>query len=200
VKQETLENLFVEQLRDLYDAEKQLVKALPKIAKAASSPELSDAVNDHLEETKEHVARIEQIFQLLGESAKSKPCKGMRGLIEEGGEVIQEEYEPVRDLALIAAAQKVEHYEISAYGTARTIAEQLDNQQAAELLQQTEDEEKAADSKLSEIAEALYGIDEEAEGEEGETVTAGRNGSSRRNGAKKSGARSAGGARSKSRR
>jgi ferritin-like metal-binding protein YciE len=202
VKQETLENLFVEQLRDLYDAEKQLVKALPKIAKAASSPELSDAVNDHLEETKEHVARIEQIFQLLGESAKSKPCKGMRGLIEEGGEVIQEEdEEPVRDLALIAAAQKVEHYEISAYGTARTIAEQLDNQQAAELLQQTEDEEKAADSKLSEIAEALYGIDEEAEGEEeGETVTAGRNGSSRRNGAKKSGARSAGGARSKSRR
>jgi ferritin-like metal-binding protein YciE len=202
VKQETLENLFVEQLRDLYDAEKQLVKALPKIAKAASSPELSDAVNDHLEETKEHVARIEQIFQLLGESAKSKPCKGMRGLIEEGSEVIQEEdEEPVRDLALIAAAQKVEHYEISAYGTARTIAEQLDNQQAAELLQQTEDEEKAADSKLSEIAEALYGIDEEAEGEEeGETVTAGRNGSSRRNGAKKSGARSAGGARSKSRR
>jgi ferritin-like metal-binding protein YciE len=202
VKQETLENLFVEQLRDLYDAEKQLVKALPKIAKAASSPELSDAVNDHLEETKEHVARIEQIFQLLGESAKSKPCKGMRGLIEEGGEVIQEEdEEPVRDLALIAAAQKVEHYEISAYGTARTIAEQLDNQQAAELLQQTEDEEKAADSKLSEIAEALYGIDEEAEGEEeGETVTAGRNGSSRRNGAKKNGARSAGGARSKSRR
>jgi len=201
VKQETLENLFVEQLRDLYDAEKQLVKALPKIAKAASSPELSDAVNDHLEETKEHVARIEQIFQLLGESAKSKPCKGMRGLIEEGGEVIHEEDEPVRDLALIAAAQKVEHYEISAYGTARTIAEQLDNQQAAELLQQTEDEEKAADSKLSEIAEALYGIDEEAEGEEeGETVTAGRNGSSRRNGAKKSGARSAGGARSKSRR
>jgi len=201
VKQETLENLFVEQLRDLYDAEKQLVKALPKIAKAASSPELSDAVNDHLEETKEHVARIEQIFQLLGESAKSKPCKGMRGLIEEGGEVIQEEDEPVRDLALIAAAQKVEHYEISAYGTARTIAEQLDNQQAAELLQQTEDEEKAADSKLSEIAEALYGIDEEAEGEEeGETVTAGRNGSSRRNGAKKSGARSAGGARPKSRR
>jgi len=201
VKQETLENLFVEQLRDLYDAEKQLVKALPKIAKAASSPELSDAVNDHLEETKEHVARIEQIFQLLGESAKSKPCKSMRGLIEEGGEVIQEEDEPVRDLALIAAAQKVEHYEISAYGTARTIAEQLDNQQAAELLQQTEDEEKAADSKLSEIAEALYGIDEEAEGEEeGETVTAGRNGSSRRNGAKKSGARSAGGARPKSRR
>jgi len=201
VKQETLENLFVEQLRDLYDAEKQLVKALPKIAKAASSPELSDAVNDHLEETKEHVARIEQIFQLLGESAKSKPCKGMRGLIEEGGEVIQEEDEPVRDLALIAAAQKVEHYEISAYGTARTIAEQLDNHQAAELLQQTEDEEKAADSKLSEIAEALYGIDEEAEGEEeGETVTAGRNGSSRRNGAKKSGARSAGGARPKSRR
>ena len=201
MKQETLENLFVEQLRDLYDAEKQLVKALPKIAKAASSPELSDAVNDHLEETKEHVARIEQIFQLLGESAKSKPCKGMRGLIEEGGEVIHEEDEPVRDLALIAAAQKVEHYEISAYGTARTIAEQLDNQQAAELLQQTEDEEKAADSKLSEIAEALYGIDEEAEGEEeGETVTAGRNGSSRRNGAKKSGARSAGGARSKSRR
>jgi len=200
VKQETLEILFVEQLRDLYDAEKQLVKALPKIAKAASSEELSQAVTDHLEETKGHVARLEEVFQLLGENAKSKPCKGMRGLIEEGGEVIEEEdQDPLRDLALIAAAQKVEHYEISAYGTARTVAEQLNNRRAAQLLRQTEDEEKAADSKLSEIAEELYAIDNEAEDEEGETVSSGRNGSNTRDGRSKSRARPGSGT-SKSRR
>jgi ferritin-like metal-binding protein YciE len=194
VKQETLETLFVEQLRDLYDAEKQLVKALPKIAKAASSEELSQAVTEHLEETKGHVARLEEVFQLIGENAKSKPCKGMRGLIEEGGEVINEEdEEPVRDLALIAAAQKVEHYEISAYGTARTVAEQLNNRRAAQLLRQTEDEEKAADSKLSEIAEDLYAIDNETEGEEGDIVSTGRNGSSTRNGRSKSPARTSSG-------
>lgn len=200
MKQETLEILFVEQLRDLYDAEKQLVKALPKIAKAASSEELSQAVTDHLEETKGHVARLEEVFQLLGENAKSKPCKGMRGLIEEGGEVIEEEdQDPLRDLALIAAAQKVEHYEISAYGTARTVAEQLNNRRAAQLLRQTEDEEKAADSKLSEIAEELYAIDNEAEDEEGETVSSGRNGSNTRDGRSKSRARPGSGT-SKSRR
>jgi len=177
MEQETLNELLVDCLRDIYDAEKQIVKALPKMIKAAESPDLKEGLASHLEETKQQVSRLEEVFQALDENAKSKPCKGMRGLLEEGSEVLSEE-EPgvMMDLAIIAAAQKVEHYEISAYGTARTIAEKLGNQKVAKLLRKTEDEEKAADSKLNEVAFELYdsqeATDEEDE-EEGQTVGGG---------------------------
>jgi ferritin-like metal-binding protein YciE len=153
----TLEELLIDQMQDLYDAEKQLVKALPKMAKAATSEELQQAIRDHLEETTNQVARLEQAFEHLEKQPKAKPCKAMRGLIEEGSDVIEEDArDPFTDLGLIAAAQRVEHYEISAYGTARAMAEQLGQDEIAALLEETEDEEKAADSKLSDIAESLY--------------------------------------------
>jgi ferritin-like metal-binding protein YciE len=174
---ETLKELFTEQLRDVYDAEKQIVKALPKLAKAAEAEELSEALNSHLEQTRNQVSRLEEIFQLVATNAKGKPCKGMKGLLEEGNETIQEEDEgPLRDLAIIAGCQKVEHYEISAYGTLRTIAEQLELEDVIELLQQTEAEEKEADEKLTEVAVSIYGSagdeEEEVEGEEEETPAA----------------------------
>jgi ferritin-like metal-binding protein YciE len=170
MEQQTLEELLIDCLRDIYDAEKQIVKALPKMVKAATSGDLKDGLTNHLEETKEQVARVEQAFEMMGQPAKSKPCKGMRGLLEEGSEIIGEEEPGVMlDLAIIGAAQKVEHYEISAYGTARTIAEQLGNQKVAKLLRKTEDEEKAADSKLTEVASELY-ASEEASDEEDEEV------------------------------
>jgi ferritin-like metal-binding protein YciE len=153
----TLEDLLVDQVRDLYDAEKQLVRALPKMAQAATSDDLQQAIQSHLEETKNQVSRLEQIFQQLDKPAKAKPCKGMRGL-EEGGEALDgDSAEPLTDLAIIAAAQRVEHYEISAYGTARAIATQLGQDSIASLLEETEDEEKAADTKLTEIAIDLLG-------------------------------------------
>jgi len=149
----TVEDLLVDQIRDLYDAEKQLVRALPKMAKAASSDELRQAIEDHLEETNNQVQRLEQAFEQLEKTAKGKTCKAMKGLIEEGGEVIEEDSEePINDLALIAAAQRVEHYEISAYGTAKAMAKHIGENQVASLLEETEDEEKAADKKLTEIA------------------------------------------------
>jgi ferritin-like metal-binding protein YciE len=191
MNQETLKELLVEQIRDMYDAEKQLTKALPKLAKAASSPELVEAIRSHLEETQNHVFRLEQVFEAMEVAAKGKPCKAMKGLVEEGSEAIQEnEKGSLRDLAIIAGAQRVEHYEISAYGTARTLAEHLNLEEVIELLQETEDEEKEADSKLTTVAIALYasGDEEEAE-DEPETVSAGssRSGAgSRRNGAGKS--------------
>jgi ferritin-like metal-binding protein YciE len=152
----TVEDLLVEQIRDLYDAEKQLVRALPKMAKAASSDELRQAIEDHLEETTNQVQRLEQAFEQLDKTAKGKTCKAMKGLIEEGGEVIEEDSEePINDLALIAAAQRVEHYEISAYGTAKAMATHIGENEVASLLEETEDEEKAADKKLTEIAMGL---------------------------------------------
>jgi len=168
---ESLEELLVEELRDLYDAEKQLVKALPKMAKAASSEELKAAFQEHLEQTKGQVQRLEQVFESLDEKAKSKPCKAMKGLIEEGQEVMQEDAsEPITDLALIGAAQKVEHYEISGYGTARTFAEQIGNNKAAKLLEQTLKEEEQTDKKLTEISmqimEEAQNMSEEEEEEE----------------------------------
>jgi len=171
--QETLHETFVELLRDTYDAEKQLLKALPKMAKAADNEELVEAIRAHLAETEGQVTRLEEVFGIVGAPAKGKPCKGMKGLLEEGTEAMQEEEKgEMRDLAMIAGAQKVEHYEISAYGTLRTLAEQLDLSDAAELLQQTEDEEKAADSKLTEIAVMIYesasDADEDEEDEEEE--------------------------------
>lgn len=154
--QDILHELFVEQIRDIYDAEKQLVKALPKLVKAADSEPLAKTIRSHFEETKEHVARLEQIFGLLGVTPKGSPCQGMKGLIQEGSEATEAEEGRLRDLAIIAGAQRVEHYEISAYGTARTIAQQLGMRQAVDLLQRTETEESMADSKLTEVAMDLY--------------------------------------------
>jgi ferritin-like metal-binding protein YciE len=150
----TLDEVLIDHLRDLYDAEKNLVKALPKMAKAADSEELADAIRGHLEETKHHVERLEQAFELLGQKPRAKACKAIRGLIEEGGEAISDEG-ALADLAIIAAAQKVEHYEISAYGTAKAWAEKLDQNEVAKLLDQTLQEEKAADSKLTEVSDAV---------------------------------------------
>ena len=150
---DTLESLFVHELKDLLSAEKQLTKALPKMAKGAASDALKTAFEEHLEQTKGHVARLEEIFAMLDKSPRAQLCKGMEGLIEEGAELLEEEGEPiVKDAALIGAAQRVEHYEIAAYGTARTLAELLGNDEAAELLQQTLDEEKETDEKLTELA------------------------------------------------
>jgi ferritin-like metal-binding protein YciE len=151
LKLNTLQEVLIDHLRDLYDAEKNLVRALPKMAKAADSEDLADAFRDHLEQTKHHVERLEQVFEQLGEKPRAKACKAIRGLIEEGSEAMSDEG-AMSDLAIIAAAQKVEHYEISAYGTARAWAEKLGNQEAARLLGETLEEEKAADSKLTEIS------------------------------------------------
>ncbi|HVW10060.1 MAG TPA: ferritin-like domain-containing protein, partial [Bryobacteraceae bacterium] len=155
-------------IRDLYDAEKQITKALPKLAKAAESQELADGLREHLEQTEGHVSRLEQIFEIAGEKAKGKSCKGMKGLLEEGSEAMKEEEKgTMRDLAIIAGCQKVEHYEISAYGTVRTLAEHLGMKKAVSLLQQTEDEESEADEKLTGIATELYSSQfGEEEGEE----------------------------------
>jgi ferritin-like metal-binding protein YciE len=140
---DTLEKLYISELRDLYSAENQLLKALPKMAKGASSPELKDAFEKHLEQTKGHVERLEELFEQRDESPKGKPCKAMKGLIEEGSEILKEEGEDsVLDAGLIVAAQKVEHYEIASYGSVRTFANLLGKDDEAELLQATLDEER----------------------------------------------------------
>lgn len=155
----SLEHLYVEQLRDIYDAENQLVRALPKMVKAASSPELRSAFEDHLEKTRGHVRRLDEIFQGLGHPAKGKSCKAMIGLIEEGEELQRSEAEPsVRDAGLIAAAQKVEHYEIASYGTLRTFAEFRGDKQAAQSLQEILDEEYEADKTLTQVAESSINV------------------------------------------
>ena len=163
---ENLQELFVEELRDIYDAEKQLTKALPKMAKAAESEALRAAFEEHLEITRMHVERAEEVFKVLGVAARGKPCAGMKGLIEEGSEKIEElEKGSTLDAALIASAQKVEHYEIATYGTLATFADVLNLQEAKDLLGQTLEEEKEADEKLTGIAGQ---INPEAETEEGE--------------------------------
>lgn len=160
MKLKSLQDLYVEELKDLYNAENQLLKALPKMAKAASAPELRAAFEDHLEETRGQVKRLEQIFKKLDASAKGKKCKAMEGLIEEGKEVMAEDAEPaVLDAALISAAQRVEHYEMAGYGCVRTFARQLGYEDAAELLQETLDEEAAADKKLTELAETIINVE-----------------------------------------
>ena len=149
----TMQDLFIEQLKDLYSAEKQLVQALPKMAKAATTPDLVQAITDHLGQTQNHVSRLEQCFEHLNASARGKRCKGMEGLIEEGKETIEEEGEGVvKDAGLIAAAQRVEHYEISGYGTAKTMASLLGLDDVADLLDETLGEEEEADKLLSAIA------------------------------------------------
>ena len=156
MKNENLRELLVEELKDLYSAETQLTKALPKVAKNASDPQLKKAIESHLKETEGHVERLEQMFEQLGGSPKGKTCEGMKGLISEADERIKEGGEPaVLDAGLIADAQRVEHYEISAYGSARTFANLLGEKQIVTLLEATLKEEKAADQKLTSIAESI---------------------------------------------
>ncbi len=158
----SLHDLYVEELRDLYSAENQLLKALPRMAKAASNGQLKAAFTEHLEVTRKQVERLDQIFEELGVKAKGKKCKAMEGLIEEGKEIIDEDAEPeVKDAALIAAAQRVEHYEMAGYGCVRTFAKRLGYEDAAELLQQTLEEESETDKNLTTLAESS--INEEAE-------------------------------------
>ncbi|MDB6147093.1 MAG: ferritin-like protein [Spartobacteria bacterium] len=160
MKLDSLQTLYVEELRDLYNAENQLLKALPKMAKGASAPELKQAFEEHLEQTKEHVDRLDEIFEKLDKKATGKTCKAMKGLIEEGSEILEEDGEPsVLDAGIIAAAQKVEHYEIASYGTVRAFAEMLGEEDAAELLQQTLDEEGEADKRLTELAEEVVNVE-----------------------------------------
>ncbi len=162
---DTLSDLLQDELKDIYDAEKQLTKALPKLAKKATAEELKEAFEEHLRQTEEHVERLEQAFEHLGIPAKGKKCKGMQNLIAEGEDMIGDAKEDaVRDAVMIAAAQKVEHYEIAAYGTARTWANMLGQDDVASLLEQTLEEEKETDLKLTELAE---GFVNQAAAEEG---------------------------------
>jgi ferritin-like metal-binding protein YciE len=160
---DSLQKLFLEELKDIYNAEKQILRALPRMAKAAESPQLQQAFTRHLKETEGQVQRLEQVFQELGQSARGKTCKGMQGLLEEGKEMMEKDGEaPVLDAALIAAAQRVEHYEIAVYGCLRTYAQLLGLSRAEQLLQQTLEEEEATDKKLTELGES--GINEAAAG------------------------------------
>jgi ferritin-like metal-binding protein YciE len=163
--EQTLQDLYISELKDLYSSEQQLVKALPKIAKNVESQELSDAISSHLEETKNHVTRLEQIFSSLDENPKGKKCVGMQGILEEGEETMDEFEGSVLDAGVISAAQRVEHYEIAAYGAVCTYAELLERTEDLGLLKETLQEEKNADEKLTELSEsinqsALEGIEE----------------------------------------
>jgi ferritin-like metal-binding protein YciE len=158
----TLRETFLLELADIYDAEKQLVKALPKMAKAAENDQLREGIEEHLEQTQEHVQRLEQVFEQFGEKAKARKCKAMIGLIEEGEELIKEK---AGDAALIAAAQKVEHYEIASYGSLKSWAELLEEHDAVELLEETLEDEKNTDDKLTEMAESVINVEEKQEEE-----------------------------------
>jgi ferritin-like metal-binding protein YciE len=171
MKLDNLRKLFVEELRDLYSAENQLVKALPKMATGASSEELKQALEDHLEQTQGHVERLEEVFEQLDETPKGKTCKAMKGLVEEGSEILEEDGEDsVVDAGIIAAAQKVEHYEIASYGTVRAWAGLLGENEAAELLQETLDEEGEANKLLNKLAQDIVNPEALSEGEELETA------------------------------
>ncbi|MGB7497873.1 MAG: ferritin-like domain-containing protein [Candidatus Acidiferrum sp.] len=186
MKENTLRDLFLDELRDLYDAENRIVKALPKLAKAANSEELRSGFEEHLEQTKEHVERLKQVFGELDEKASAKKCPGIIGILQEGEEMMDEDYEgSVADAALISAAQRVEHYEIAAYGCVHSWAQELGEEKAAELLEKTLNEEKETDEKLTELAEQINasanseGSAEEGEEEQEETATPIRKGKSR---------------------
>ena len=167
MKSNGLRDLYIDELKDLYSAENQLVKALPKMAKAASSEELRQGFEKHLEQTRGQVQRLEQIFASLEENPKGKKCAGMEGLVKEGSEMIEEDFEgAVMDAGLIGAAQRVEHYEIAAYGTASEFARILGEDEHASLLEQTLEEEKETDEKLSELASEINSQANEAQGEE----------------------------------
>ncbi len=160
MKMDSLQNLFVHELQDLYSAEKQILDALPKMAQKASHPELRQAFERHHQQTEEQVQRLDQIFQAMDQQPGDHKCRGMEGLIEEGDEVMNEaEDDDTRDAGMIAAAQRVEHYEIAAYGTARTYARMLGNEDAARLLQQTLDEEGETDKQLTRLAEGRINPD-----------------------------------------
>ncbi|CAN5530543.1 ferritin-like domain-containing protein [soil metagenome] len=165
MKLDSLRALWIEEMRDLYNAENQLVKALPKMAKAAVTPELKKAFESHLEETKTHVDRLEKIFKKIGQKPSGKTCKAMKGLVEEGSEMMKEDgADSVIDAGLIGAAQRVEHYEIAGYGVVRTFASVLGESEVQRVLQTTLDEEGAADKKLTRIAESFVNEDAEDEG------------------------------------
>ncbi len=152
----TFEDLLIDELKDLYDAEHQLTKALPKMAKAATSSDLKTAFESHLKQTEGHIKRLEQVFEGLGKKATRKTCAAMKGLVEEGSQTIEEEMDPeVKDAALIGAAQRVEHYEMAGYGTVRTFAHLLGHHDLEAILQSTLDEEGTADHKLTDIASKL---------------------------------------------
>jgi ferritin-like metal-binding protein YciE len=152
---ETMEDLFLEQIEDLYDAEQRLVKAIPKMAEASSTVELRNALEDHLQQTRGHVQRLEQVFSELGKDPKKQTCEAMKGLIEEGEEIIKDiDQSPLRDAGLIAAANRVEHYEIAAYGSAREMARTLGLSSSAQLLDKTLEEEKKADARLTQMAQS----------------------------------------------
>lgn len=165
MKLDSFENLFVHEMKDLLSAEKQLVKALPNMAKGASNEALKIAIEEHLEETKVQVERLERILETLNKAPRAEHCKAMEGLIQEGSDLLEEEGQAsVKDAALIGASQRVEHYEIAAYGTALCLAELLGNQKAAHLLQETLEEEKKADKKLTKLALSEINVDVEAAG------------------------------------
>lgn len=150
----TFDELFVEQLQDLYDAEQRITKALPQMANAAHNPALRSAFQEHLRQTENQITRLDKVFKSIGKSAQSKTCEAMKGLVSEGSEIVSSEGDPdVKDAALIAAAQRVEHYEIAAYGTARTFAQRLGKAEAVRLLEETLAEEKDTDKKLNMLAE-----------------------------------------------
>jgi ferritin-like metal-binding protein YciE len=156
MQHEALRDLYIDELRDIYSAETQLVKALPKMAKAATSQELRSGFEEHLEQTRGQLSRLEQIFEDLDEKPSGKKCAGMEGLVKEGGEMIKNEFEgEVKDAGLIGAAQRVEHYEIAAYGTVRAFAELLGDRNAVDLLSQTLEEEKETDKKLTQLASEI---------------------------------------------
>jgi ferritin-like metal-binding protein YciE len=157
---ETLRDLYIHELKDLHSAEKQLTKALPRMAKAATNEDLAAGFEEHLAQTEEHVNRLEKILESHDESTRGPKCKGMEGLIEEGKEMIEEDGDDdVRDAGLISAAQRVEHYEIAGYGCARTYAEILGDRKGADLLDQTLEEEAATDKKLTELAKTLINLE-----------------------------------------
>jgi ferritin-like metal-binding protein YciE len=167
-----LKSLYVDELRDIYNSEQQLIKALPKMAKAANSEELRKGFEEHLEQTRQHATRLEQILSALGEPVKGKKCKGMAGIVAEGGEMMSEDFDgALMDAALISAAQRVEHYEIAAYGAVHAYAELMGESEAASLLQQTLEEEKQTNQKLTELSEQINSeaFDSGSEAKEEET-------------------------------
>ena len=167
-----LKSLYVDELRDIYNSEQQLIKALPKMAKAANSDELRKGFEEHLEQTRQHATRLEQILSALGEPVKGKKCKGMAGIVAEGGEMMSEDFDgALMDAALISAAQRVEHYEIAAYGAVHAYAELMGESEAASLLQQTLEEEKQTNQKLTELSEQINSeaFDSGSEAKEEET-------------------------------
>ncbi len=173
MQNESMRQLYIDELKDLYNAETQLVKALPKMARASSNDELREGFEEHLRQTSEHVSRLEQIFEMLDEKPTGKKCLGMEGLVKEGAETMKEDYEDaVMDAAIIGAAQRVEHYEIAGYGTVRTLAELMGEDEHVTLLEQTLEEEKQTDEKLTQLAETINSEAAEAgggtEGEEEE--------------------------------